>query len=150
MGGLSGIWQTTKWLGHDRCVWDHSKYCSMPWCLHYNDAIMSTMASKVTGVSIVCSTLASATDQRKHESSASRAFVWGIHWWPVNSQHRRPVTQKMFPSDEFIICVFLYVNFPVCLNTHICILSTTNRNYTPSYNKQLRDMSFNHSTIIWI
>ena len=30
-------------------------------------------------VSIVCSTVGSGADQRKHQSSASLAFVWGIH-----------------------------------------------------------------------
>ena len=34
----------------------------------------------------------SGADQRKHQSSASLAFVRGIHRWPVNSPHKRPVT----------------------------------------------------------
>ena len=42
--------------------------------------------------------------QRKHQSSAaSLAFVWGNHRGPVNSPHKRPVTQKMFPLDDVII-----------------------------------------------
>ena len=42
----------------------------------------------------------SDTDQRKHQSSASLAFMLRrIHRWPVNSPHKRPVTQKMFPFD---------------------------------------------------
>ena len=40
---------------------------------------------------------------KKHQSSASRAFVRGIHRWPVNSPHKRPVTRKMFPFDDVII-----------------------------------------------
>ena len=36
---------------------------------------------------------------RKHQSSASLTFVWGIHRWPVNSSHKRSVTRKMFPFD---------------------------------------------------
>ena len=43
------------------------------------------------------------TDQRKHQSSASLAFAWGIHRWPVNSPHKGPVTRKMFPFDEVIM-----------------------------------------------
>ena len=31
------------------------------------------------------------------------AFVWGIHRWPVNSPHKWPVTQKMFPFDDVIM-----------------------------------------------
>ena len=35
-------------------------------------------------------------DQSKHQSSKSLAFMRGIHRWPVNSQHKGPVTRKMF------------------------------------------------------
>ena len=44
-------------------------------------------------------------DQRKHQSSASLAFVRGIHRWPVNSPHKGPVTRKMFPFDDVILGV---------------------------------------------
>ena len=37
---------------------------------------------------------------RKNQSSASLAFVRGIHRSPVNSAHKWPVTQKMFPLDD--------------------------------------------------
>ena len=33
----------------------------------------------------------------------SLAFVRGIHQWPVDSPHKGPVTQKMFPSDGVIM-----------------------------------------------
>ena len=45
-------------------------------------------------------------DQRKHQSSASLAFVWGIHRWPENSPHKWPVTMKMFPFDDVIMNSF--------------------------------------------
>ena len=70
---------------------------------HYNDVIMSSMASQFTGVSIVCSTVCSGADQRKHQSSVSLAFVRGIHRWPVNSPHKGPVTRTMFPFDDVIV-----------------------------------------------
>ena len=58
------------------------------------------------GVSIVCHTVCSDADQRKHQSSASLAFVRGIHRWPVDSPHKGPVTRKMFPYDDVImVCV---------------------------------------------
>ena len=47
--------------------------------VHYNDVIMSAMTSQITGVSMVCSTVCSDADQRKQQSSASLAFVRGIH-----------------------------------------------------------------------
>ena len=42
-------------------------------------------------------------DQRKHQRSASLAFVWGIHRRPVNSSHKWPVTRKIFPFDDVIM-----------------------------------------------
>ena len=41
---------------------------------------------------------------RKHQSSALLAFVRRIHLWPVSSSHKEPVTWKMFPFDDVIIC----------------------------------------------
>ena len=70
---------------------------------HYNDVIMSAMASKITCVSIVYLTVCSGVDQRNHQSSPSLAFVRGIHRWPVNSPHKRPVTRNMFPLDDVIM-----------------------------------------------
>ena len=49
------------------------------------------------------STVYSGIDERKHQSSASLAFVREIHQWPVNSPHKGPVTQKMFPFDDVIM-----------------------------------------------
>ena len=70
---------------------------------HYNDVIMSTIASQITSLAIVYSTVYSGADQRKHQSSASLAFVWGIHRGPVNSPHKWPVSRKMFPFDDVIM-----------------------------------------------
>ena len=72
---------------------------------HYIDVIMSPMASQITSLTIVYSTVYSGLDQRKHQSSASLAFLWGIHRWPVNSPHKGPVTRKMFPFDDVIVCL---------------------------------------------
>ena len=33
----------------------------------------------------------------------SMAFVSGIHWPPVDSPHKDPVTQKMFPFGDIIM-----------------------------------------------
>ena len=68
--------------------------------LHYGDVIMDTTASQITSLTIVYATVYSDIDQRKHQSSASLAFVWGIHRGPVNSSHKWPVTRKMFPFDD--------------------------------------------------
>ena len=71
--------------------------------LHYNDVIMGAMASQITSLTIVYSTIYSGADQRKHQSSTWLAFVRGIHRWPVNSPHKRPVMRKMFPFDDVIM-----------------------------------------------
>ena len=46
---------------------------------HYNDAIMiiNAMASQITSLTTVYSTVYSGTDERKHQSSMSLAFLWG-------------------------------------------------------------------------
>ena len=74
-------------------------------------------------------------DQRKHESSVSLAFVRGIHQWLVNSPHKGPVTQNMFPFDDVIrsgyscwwwICMLFWIssNFNCYLNPR-CFASPT-------------------------
>ena len=51
-----------------------------------------------------CSTVFfSGADQSKRQSSASLAFVWGIHRWSVNSLRKGPVTRKIFPFDDVIM-----------------------------------------------
>ena len=70
---------------------------------HYTDVIMGTIASQITNFTIVYSTLYSDADQRKYQSSASLAFVWGIHRRPVNCPHKWPVTRKIFPFDDVIM-----------------------------------------------
>ena len=64
---------------------------------------MNAMASQITDVTIVYSTVYSGADQRKHQSSESLAFVRGIHRRPVNSPHKGLVTLKMFPFDDVIM-----------------------------------------------
>ena len=70
---------------------------------HYDDVLMGAIASQITSLTIVYSTVYSGADQSKHQSSASLAFVWGIHRGPVNSPHKWPVTRKMFPLDDVIM-----------------------------------------------
>ena len=85
---------------------------SRKWCnphmtitgyFHYGDVIMMEMPYQITSLTIVYSTVYSGTDERKHQSSTSLAFVRGIHRSPVNSPHKGPVTLKMFPFDGVIM-----------------------------------------------
>ena len=82
-----------EWAKENGTYSNHLCRCLIP---HYNDVIMSAMASQITGVSSVYSTICSDEDQRKHQSSASLAFVRGIHRSPFNSPHEEPVTRKCF------------------------------------------------------
>ena len=66
----------------------------------------------------VYSTVYSGADERKHQSSASLAFVRGIRWWLVNSPHKGSATRKIFPFDDVImrrvpfslVCVYSVLN----------------------------------------
>ena len=100
------LWRHMQWVnsriaevparcGHHQINLKTEIYMFSQYCVHYSDVTMSTMASQITGVSIAYSIVYSGKNQRKHQSSASLAFVRGLHRWPVNSPHRGPVTRKM-------------------------------------------------------
>ena len=96
---------------HHHVLPSHWTYNAVIWCclccscdvtviLHIKK---SGVGSQITGVSMVCSTVCSGADQRKYKSSASLAFVMGIHRWPVDCHHKGPVTNKIFPFDDAIM-----------------------------------------------
>ena len=105
------------WIFHNFCInfpyrlnlyiasivsfWINYVWCTPPssWSLQWHH----DERDKITSVAIVCSTIYSGADQRKHQTSASLAFVRGIHRWPVNSPHKVPVTRKMLPFDNVIM-----------------------------------------------
>ena len=98
---------------------------------HYSDVLMGTVASQITSLTIVYSTVYSGADKRKHQSSASLAFVRVIHRSTVNFPHKGPVTRKMFPFDDVIMTVYhvvlnfvIVVPFPTSYKVNIR-LSTT-------------------------
>ena len=70
---------------------------------YYNDVIMSSMASQITSLTIVYSTVYSGADQKTYLSSVSLLFVRRIHRWPLNSPHKGPITRKMFPINDVIM-----------------------------------------------
>ena len=74
--------------------------------MHYSNVIMGTMASQITSLTTVLIfylTVYLGADQRTNQRSTSLAFVWWIHRWPVNSQHKRPVAWQMLPFDDVIV-----------------------------------------------
>ena len=92
---------------------------------HYSDVTTSAMASQITGVSIVCSTVCFGVDQRKYQSSTSLAFVRGIHRWLMDSPHKGQVTRKMFPFDNVIMWWNIFV-----LDLHIFLKHILMYNFT--------------------
>ena len=90
--GWVGVWWCFPLVGEGR----EATY-------HYSDIIISATASQITSILIVCSTVCSGADQRKHQSSASLAFVRRIQRRPVESPNKGPVTRIMFPFDDVIM-----------------------------------------------
>ena len=98
-----------SWL----CSWGWVTYT--PAFRHYSDVIMTMMASQITNLTFFCSIVYSGADQRKYYSSASLAFVRGIHRGPVNSPHKGPVSWEMFPIDDVIMIHVRQVNSSVSI-----------------------------------
>ena len=74
---------------------------------------MSAMASQITSLVIIYSTVHWGAYQRKRQSSASLAFV-------------RPVTREMFPFDSVIM---QYMFFSTATDTAITNVSIPNKNW---------------------
>ena len=79
---------------------------------------MGSIVSQITSLAIVYSIVYSDADQRKHQTSASLAFVRGIHRGPVNSPHKWPVTRKIFPFDDVIMMLGNVATGNVGQNAH--------------------------------
>ena len=92
-GGDVNIFSMSTISWHWNVAWNRNRY---------NDVIMNTMASQITSLTIVYSSVNPATD-KKYQSSASLDFVRGIHRGPVYSPHKRPVTRKMSPFHDVIM-----------------------------------------------
>ena len=110
-----------------------SKHNEVEFATHCCDVIMGAMASQITSLTLVYSAVYSGTDQRKHQSSASLAFVQRIHRWPVNSPHKWPVTRKMFPFDDVIMIYKKKTPGPLRINTQITLMGhPTKQNLYPN------------------
>ena len=87
---------------------------------------------------------------KETSSSASLAFVWGIHRGPVNSPHIWPVTRKMLPFDNVIMS---FLN-RIWLQLHKCATCVTwdrlNKYYTYCTNT-LTDLPYGPlQPLIWL
>ena len=80
-----------------RCLKAHAMSLSLQWC-HNELARVSNHQSHDYLLNRFFT-----RRSKKHESSASLTYVWGLHRWPGNSPHKGPVTRKMFPFDDVIM-----------------------------------------------
>ena len=99
---------------------------------------MSAMTSQITGISIVCLTVCSGADQRKHQSSASLTFVRRIHDVPGTGglpSQRASKTENVFMSLRhhkiFIRVVVFYVNIKKIQSSMIVYLAHSAWGTTP-------------------
>ena len=60
---------------------------------------------------------------KKHQRSASLAFVRWIHRWRVNSPPKWPVTRKMFPFDNDIMQRWgIHIGMHLCWNVAVYLV----------------------------
>ena len=82
----------------------HKKYSMLHTSLHYNDVIMSAMASQITSLAIVYPTIYTGADKKK----TSKLRVTGLSAGnsPVTGKFpaQWPATLKIFPFDDVIMC----------------------------------------------
>ena len=101
--GNGALWDLCTWALIE-CPCEASPNATDRWPhWHYDDVIMTMLASQITSLMVVYSIVYLGVNQRKHQSSASLAFVREIHRGPVNFPHKWPVTRKMFPLDDVIM-----------------------------------------------
>ena len=98
----------------------NSKRTSAGKLSHYNDVIMSVMASQITSFTTVYSTV--YPRRRSKKTSMFRITGLCVGNSPATGEfpHKWPVTRKMFPFDDFIMKYFISTGFNLTYspNTH--------------------------------
>ena len=90
-------------------------YSALCWQWHYNDVILSAMASQITSCKIVHSTVCAGADQWKRQSSAWLAFVRTIYQWLEDSPYKGLVTWQMFSSQKlWVASIALFHTYKTC------------------------------------
>ena len=73
-------------------------YCTS----HCNDFRIGAMASQITGVSIVWSTVCSGAEQQQQQQKIKAPRHWGES---MDSNNKGPVTRRMLPFDDVIMVI---------------------------------------------
>ena len=112
------LWETVMQL--KTMIWTYRfKWVGL---IHNIDVIMTPMASQITSLTVVCSAVYSDADQRKHQSSASLAFVWGIHrdrWIPHTKSQLRGKCYHLMTSSCFSHFLTYGSNMERALSTNV-------------------------------
>ena len=109
---------------------------------HNDDVIMTMLESQITSLTVVYSIVYSGVHQRKHQSSASLAFVREIHRGPVNFPHKWPVTRKMFPFDDVIMILPRAYTIPMWVSW-ICLRGvSTHASHSVCFSHQVNVLVF--------
>ena len=107
--GAYASWQVQGWMQNNISshicthIYIYKYFCTHIPMLHHSDVTMGAMASQITNVLVVYSTVYSGTDQRKYQGHALLAFAGGIDRWPVISPRKEPATRKMIPFNDAIM-----------------------------------------------
>ena len=120
LGWVRRLW---RYVNIDVCKSVYTEH-SMKRAHHYGDVIMGAMASQITCLTIVYSTLYSGAD--------CELFVRRIHRWSMNSTHKGSVTQNMFPFDDVIMVWIVFrLKSRMCYKLAICEpqINCENRDY---------------------
>ena len=118
LGMLFKLFCFRSQTGNDISAIAFPKWVWLNYVCHDSDDLMSKMASQITSVSIVYLTVCSGQDQRKHQSSASLAFVRGHRWVPPQSASNAEnvsfddviMVQRIYKSYIRYYCVIALVS----------------------------------------
>ena len=87
------------------CALDYRVFCVLRLVTdnHYNEVIMTTVASQITSLTIVYSIRLFRRRSKKTSKLRVTGLCAGNSPGPVNSPHKGPVTRKMLPFDDVIM-----------------------------------------------
>ena len=129
-----------------QCVIQRAVTCDNCPLLVYNIGVITgAMASQITSLTNVYSTVYSGADQREYQSSAPLAFVRGIHRGPVNSPHKWQVSLRLFPFDDVIISAKPLDNWTIMYDNNTSL--STNFHISLALSGPYFSMQVCHSTI---
>ena len=128
--------------------------------------MMGGMATQITSVSIVYSTVCSGADQINYLSSASLAFVREIHRWPVSSPLKRASnaensslwwrhhdTPRCFHimislfKHQHIIYIYIYIYIYTCVRSTPCNICWIQKRAARSVSKILGAVSIRKTVL---